>query len=60
MITLGCRVTAALAREPALVVLISADGDGRHQAVVEAMDDRRLAGVGRLAIAVRPDRKAPP
>jgi biopolymer transport protein ExbD len=57
---LGTRVRAALAGEPALMVIITADGDVRHQAVVEAMDALRLAGVARLAIAVRPDRKAQP
>jgi biopolymer transport protein ExbD len=57
---LGPRVKAALADEPELMVIINADGDVRHQAVVEAMDELRLAGVARLAIAVRPDRKAQP
>lgn len=57
---LGPRVRAALAGEPALMVIINADGDVRHQAVVEAMDELRLAGVARLAIAVRPERKAQP
>jgi biopolymer transport protein ExbD len=60
MIPLGSRVKAALAREPGLIVIISADGEVRHHAVVEVMDEMRLAGVGRLAIAVRPDRKARP
>jgi biopolymer transport protein ExbD len=57
---LGTRVRAALAGEPALMVIINADGNVRHQAVVEAMDELRLAGVARLAIAVRVDRKAQP
>jgi biopolymer transport protein ExbD len=57
---LGPRVSTALAGEPELVVIINADGDVRHHAVVEAMDVLRLAGVARLAIAVRPDRKAQP
>ena len=56
---LGPRVMEALAREPELMVIINADGEVRHQAVVEAMDELRLAGVARLAIAVRTGRKAP-
>jgi biopolymer transport protein ExbD len=58
MITLGSRVKVALARGPELIVIVGADGEVRHHAVVEVMDERRLAGVGRLTIAVRPDRKA--
>jgi biopolymer transport protein ExbD len=57
---LGPRVRAALAGEPELMVIMNADGDVRHHAVVEVMDELRLAGVARLAIAVRPDRKALP
>ncbi|HEX9871927.1 MAG TPA: biopolymer transporter ExbD [Candidatus Tectomicrobia bacterium] len=57
---LGTRVRAALAGEPELMVIINADGDVRHHTVVDAMDELRLAGVARLAIAVRPDRKARP
>jgi biopolymer transport protein ExbD len=57
---LGPRVKIALASEPELMVIINADGDVRHHAVVEVMDELRLAGVARLAIAVRPDRKARP
>jgi biopolymer transport protein ExbD len=57
---LGPRVKEALAREPELMVIINADGEVRHHAVVEAMDELRLAGVSRLAIAVRVGRKAQP
>ena len=57
---LGPRVKTALAAEPELMVILNADGDVRHQAVVEAMDELRLAGVARLAIAVKSDRKAQP
>lgn len=57
---LGPRVKTALAAEPELMVILNADGDVRHQAVVEAMDELRLAGVARLAIAVKSDRKARP
>ena len=41
MIPLGSRVKAAPAREPELIVIISADGEVRHHAVVEVMDDMR-------------------
>jgi biopolymer transport protein ExbD len=57
---LGPRVKTALAAEPELMVILNADADVRHQAVVEAMDELRLAGVARLAIAVKSDRKARP
>jgi len=57
---LGPRVKSALSSEPELMVIINADGDVRHHAVVEVMDELRLAGVARLAIAVRPQRKAQP
>jgi biopolymer transport protein ExbD len=57
---LGPRVKTALINDPALMVIVNADGDVRHQAVVEAMDELRLAGVARLAIAVRPHRQAQP
>jgi biopolymer transport protein ExbD len=57
---LGPRIKTALAAEPELMVILNADGDVRHQAVVEAMDELRSAGVARLAIAVKPDRKAQP
>ena len=57
---LGHRVKIALAAEPELMVILNADGEVRHQSVVEAMDELRLAGVARLAIAVKPNRKAQP
>jgi biopolymer transport protein ExbD len=57
---LGLRVRTALAGEPELMVIINADGDVRHSAVVEVMDELRLAGIARLAIAVRPERKGRP
>ena len=57
---LGPRVKTALVNDPELMVIVNADGDLRHQAVVEAMDELRLAGVVRLAIAVRPQRKSQP
>jgi biopolymer transport protein ExbD len=54
------RAKVALARESDLMVIINADREVRHHAVVEVMDEMRLAGVGRLAIAMRPGRKAKP
>jgi len=57
---LGPRVKTGLASEPELMVIINADGEVRHHTVVEVMDELRLAGISRLAIAVRPQRKAQP
>jgi len=42
------------------MVIINSDGDIRHPAVVEVMDELRLTGVARLAIAVREERRAHP
>lgn len=57
---LATQVRAALQGEPELMVIMNADADVRHHAVVEVMDELRLAGVTRLAIAVRPDTKGQP
>ena len=54
---LSQRVKAALASEPELMVIMNADGEVRHSAVVALMDELRLSGVSRLAIAVQPDKK---
>jgi biopolymer transport protein ExbD len=54
---LGQRVKAALAVEPELTVIMNADGEVRHSAVVALMDELRLSGVSHLAIAVKPDKK---
>ena len=54
------RVTAALTSEPELLVVINADGDVRHRAVIDVMDELRSAGVSHLAIAVSPEKKAHP
>lgn len=54
---LGPRVKQALAAEPELMVIINADGEVRHSAVVNVMDELRVSGVSRLAIAVKPDKK---
>ena len=57
---LGQRVKAGLEKEPELMVIITADDEARHGAIVAVMDEVRLAGVSRLAIAVRPERRAQP
>jgi biopolymer transport protein ExbD len=57
---IGPRVKAALAAQPELAVILNADGEVRHSAVVDVMDELRLVGVSRLAIAVKPDKKVPP
>jgi biopolymer transport protein ExbD len=48
------RLQARARTEPDLAVVIEADTDVRHGRVVDVMDAARLAGVGKLAIAVTP------
>jgi biopolymer transport protein ExbD len=57
---LGQQVRATVATDPELVVIINADDQALHGAIVSVMDEVRLAGVSRLAIAVRPERRAQP
>jgi biopolymer transport protein ExbD len=57
---LGQQVRAGVENEPGLAVIINADDQALHGAIVSVMDEVRLAGVSRLAIAVRPDRRAQP
>ena len=57
---LGHRVKASVDKDPELVVIINADDQALHGAIVSVMDEVRLARVSRLAIAVRPDRRAHP
>jgi biopolymer transport protein ExbD len=57
---LGHQVKASVDKDPELVVIINADDQALHGAIVSVMDEVRLAGVSRLAIAVRPDRRAHP
>jgi biopolymer transport protein ExbD len=57
---LGEHVRLGVDREPELVVIINADDQALHGAIVSVMDEVRLAGVSRLAIAVKPDRRAQP
>jgi biopolymer transport protein ExbD len=54
---LSPRVKTALAAEPELMVIINADGEVRYNTVVNVMDELRLSGISRLAIAVKPDKK---
>ncbi len=51
---LPSRLTALMTANPELTVIINADEDVPHGRVVEAMDVARGAGVGRMAIAVKP------
>jgi biopolymer transport protein ExbD len=58
---LGQQVRTSVEKEPELVVvIINADDQALHGAIVSVMDEVRLAGDSRLAIAVRPDRRAHP
>jgi biopolymer transport protein ExbD len=57
---LGQQVKAGLEQERELVVIINADDQALHGTIVAVMDEVRLAGVSRLAIAVRPDHKGQP
>ena len=52
---LGQQVRTSVEKEPELVLIINADDQALHGAIVSVMDEVRLAGVSRLAIAVRPD-----
>ncbi len=51
---LTARLQARARTEPELTVVIEADTDVLHGRVVDVMDAARLAGVGKLAIAVTP------
>ncbi len=57
---LGPRVQAGLQQDPELVAVIQADDQAKHGAIVEVMDQIRLAGLARLAIAVKPERGGTP
>ena len=57
---LGQRVQAGLAKDPELLAVINADDQALHGAIVDVMDTIRLAGVSRLAIAVKPERRGTP
>ena len=51
---LGERVRSLVQINPALAVIINADGDVTHRHVVDVLDALRGAGVNRMAIAVTP------
>jgi biopolymer transport protein ExbD len=57
---LGLQVKSALEKDPELVVIINADDQALHGAIVSVMDEVRVAGVSRLAIAVRSERRPQP
>jgi biopolymer transport protein ExbD len=57
---IGQRVQDGLMKDPDLLAVINADDHAIHGAVVEIMDKVRLAGVTRLAIAVKPERRGTP
>ena len=57
---LGQQVKTGLEKDPELVVIINADDQALHGAIVSVMDEVRLAGVSRLAIAVQAERGAQP
>jgi biopolymer transport protein ExbD len=57
---LGQHVKTGLEKDPELVVIINADDQALHGAIVSVMDEVRLAGVSRLAIAVQTERRAQP
>jgi len=57
---IGQRVQAGLVKDPELLAVINADDHAIHGTVVEIMDKVRLAGVSRLAIAVKPERRGTP
>jgi biopolymer transport protein ExbD len=52
--TLGAGLRARVSASPELAVVIHADRAVSHGRVVEVLDVVRLAGVGRLAIAIAP------
>ena len=54
------RVQAGLVKDPELLAVINADDHAIHGAVVDVMDKVRLAGISRLAIAVKPERRGTP
>jgi biopolymer transport protein ExbD len=54
------KVKAGLEKDPELLAIISADEHVFHGTIVDLMDQIRLAGVSRLAIAVKPDRRMQP
>ena len=54
------KVKAELAKAPELSVIVTADDQTSHGAIVAVIDEMRVAGVSRLAIAVNPKRRTQP
>ena len=54
------KVKAELAKAPELSVIVTADDQTSHGAIVDVIDEMRVAGVSRLAIAVNPKRRTQP
>jgi biopolymer transport protein ExbD len=57
---LAHRVKMGLEKDAELLAIITADDHALHGAIVDVMDEIRLAGVSRLAIAVNPERRSQP
>ena len=58
MADLDQRVRQLLQSNPAITMVINADGDASHRHVVAVLDALRLSGVSRMAIAVTPTSEA--
>lgn len=54
------RVQTGVQQDPELLAVINADDQAMHGTVVDIMDQVRLGGVSRLAIAVKPERRGKP
>ena len=52
---LGDRLRGMVAANPAVAIVVTADEAVAHGRVVDVLDEIRLAGVTRMAIAIRPD-----
>jgi biopolymer transport protein ExbD len=52
---LGATLRGLAGANPSLAVVINADEEVTHGRVVSVLDEVRAAGVGRLAIAIRPE-----
>ena len=57
--SLGERLSAQIANNPELLVVINADDGVEHGHVVEVMDIARKANVAKMAIAVKPKEQKP-
>jgi biopolymer transport protein ExbD len=55
---MGQRVNAALVSDPQRTVVVNTDGQVWHSTVVDILDERRLAGVSGLAMAVTSGKKS--